>query len=478
MTECTKQQPEAQLTFNFNLGKAVQGAFDAGQISIDGGLGLLRLVDERLRISEQVTLCIADGRDFSYVKHLLRDLVRQRIFMIAAGSEDVNDATLLRHDPMHKLSLGKLPSSGSSLASQPTLCRLENSISSSENSLLQELLLRSYIQRFRTPPEHIVLDVDTTCDPVHGYQQLSFFNGFYHKECYIPLFVFDQDGYPLLAKLRPGNFAPAESAAADIRHIVEGLRKSFPKTRIELRADAAFCNRDFYRLCEQNNVTFYIGLKSNHALRSKVKGLEARAKGIFESLYGPAVAPRGKAWRQREERLRFSSKAAGRMQEHFEQERAIRIVEDVQYQARSWDVERRVICRCDYTEEGAEFRFVVTNAKAGRPKWVYETKYCGRGQCENWIKELKVMKCDRLSCQEFEANQFRLLLHAFAYILLRELREQIPLRSRSIAIETVRLRFIKIAVLVKESVRRVRLHWTSTHPWQTEFCSLVACLQS
>jgi hypothetical protein len=282
---------------------------------------------------------------------------------------------------------------------------LENAVTTTENGFLQGLLLHSYIQQFAQPPKHIVLDVDTTCDPVHGYQQLSFFNGFYHKECYIPLFVFDQAGYPLLARLRPGNFAPAEQAAADIRHIVEGLRKAWPTTRIELIADAAFGNRDFYRLCR------------------------------------------------------------------------VRLLEDIKYQSRTWDIERRVICRCDYTEEGPELRFIVTNSSTERPKWVYETKYCGRGQCENWIKELKYIKCDRLSCQEFEANQFRLLLHTFAYVLIRHLRESLSKRQPMMSVGTLRLRLIKIGVLVRESARRVLLQWSSTCPWQSEFLALHAAMQ-
>lgn len=477
MTECTKSASNLQLRFDFGLGKPVVGRFSGGMISSDGGLVLVRAADDRLGLSQQMAMRVADRRDPSYVRHELRDLIRQRLYAIAAGYEDANDADVLKNDPMHKLCLGKLPQGEESLASQPTISRLENAVTTTENGFLQRLLLHSYIRKFAQPPKHIVLDVDTTCDPVHGYQQLSFFNGFYHKECYIPLFVFDQDGYPLLARLRPGNFAPAEQAAADIRHIVEGLRQAWPTTRIELRADAAFCNLDFYRLCEENNVIYYIGFKSNHALLCATKELVERAKRDYEALYGPANAPKGIAWRRREERLRFSSKSEGRMQERFEQECRVRLVEDIKYQSRTWDIERRVICRCDYTEEGPELRFIVTNSSTERPKWVYETKYCGRGQCENWIKELKYIKCDRLSCQEFEANQFRLLLHTFAYILLRHLRESLSKRLPMMSVGTLRLRLIKIGVLVRESARRVLLQWSSTCPWQSEFLSLHAAMQ-
>lgn len=258
---------------------------------------------------------------------------------------------------------------------------------------------------------------------------------------------------------------------------MESLREAWPKTKIELRADAAFCNRDFYRLCEENHVTYYIGLKSNHALRCAAKELVERAKQEYEALYGPANAPRGSAWRRREEGLRFASKFEGRMQERFEQDRRIRIVGEARYQARGWDMERRVICRCDYTEEGSELRFIVTNSKSRRSKWVYESKYCGRGQCENWIKELKFNNCDRLSCQEFEANQFRLLLHVFAYVLLNDLRRRVSKRHSLLSIGSFRLQFLKLGVLVSESARRVLMRWSSAATCRSDFATLAAALR-
>jgi len=472
MTKCTEAAAGVQLSFNFGIRRPVVAMFDGGQISSDGGLVLVKQADQKLKLTEQMSFCLAERRDAAYVRHSMQSLLQQRIYGIAAGYEDCNDVGRLRKDPMHKICLGKEPTDSEMLGSQPTLSRFENGVTEDENGFLQSFLVHSYIQRFPRAPRQIVLDVDTTCDPVHGYQQLSFFNGFYRKDCYIPLFVFDQHGYPLRARLRPGNFAPAENAAAEVRAVVRLLREAWPKTKIELRADAAFCNRDFYALCEEYGVTYYIGLKSNHALRCKTKELVARCKREYEAIYGPANQVRGTNWRRREERLRFSSKGEGRMQERFESEKLVRVVAEIKYQARSWEAERRVICRSDYTDEGEELRFIVTNSVSKRPKWIYENKYCRRGQCENWIKELKSINCDRLSCQEFEANQFRLLLHAFAYILLLELRRRLSGSNSRWSVENVRLRLLKIGVVVRNTARRIALSWTGSYPWQLEFVAL------
>lgn len=467
MTKCTKPAEELQLRFDFGLGKPIIGAYTGGEISSDGGLPLVRLADERLRLTEHMALCLGEKRDSAYVRHQLRELLRQRVYAIACGYEDANDAGRLRADPVFRCAAGS--DFVRQLASQPTISRLETSVTKQENGFLQGSLVHTYIRSHKKAPRKVIIDIDTTCDEVHGYQQLSFYNGFYGTDCYIPLFAFDQDGYPLLAVLRPGNYAPAEDVAKAVKPVIEALRAAWPTTQIELRADAAFCNRDIYRICEDSAVTYFIGLKSNHALRCATKGLVAKAKKDFEDVFGPANAPRGTLWRKREERLRFSSKQEGRMQEVFEREKRVRLVGEVQYSARSWDRERRVICRADYTEEGAELRFVVTNARRGRPRWIYEEKYCKRGQCENWIKEMKALKCDRLSCQEFESNQFRLLLHAHAYILLREMRSRLPSHQRALSVESLRNKFIKVGVLVRESARQVWLQWSSAYPEKQQF---------
>jgi len=248
---------------------------------------------------------------------------------------------------------------------------------------------------------------------------------------------------------------------------------------IDLRADAGFSTPELYSFCEEAGIYYFIGLKPNSHAHLKARPLIARAKTEYVRLYGnvedlttkQAKKARKKKWRQKEERIRFSSKSEGRMQEHFEDpdDFRLRIVGDIPYQADCWKVKRRVIARCDYTAEGADLRYIVTNYFGGRPKWIYEDKYCKRGQCENYIKELKAIKCDRLSCQEFLPNQFRLLMHTFAYILLDELKNQIPKRSANLSLQTIRLQLIKVGAIVIETARMVRLRWSSHCPWQSSF---------
>lgn len=475
MTECTETAAGLQLRFDFGVGKPIYGSFDGGKLSSDGGLPLIRQADERLGLSELASLCIREKRRPDLVQHDSLLMLRQRLYAISGLHEDVNDATILRFDPLHQLASGK-GSTDRVLASQPTLSRFENSITAAELELLQDLPVHVYVKKRTKPPKKLILDLDTTCDPVHGYQQLSFFNGFYGTACYIPLFIFTEDGFPLAALLRPGNADVGGDAARELRRVLQILKAAWPKCAFEFRADAAFCRRDVYKVCEDFGVTYYIGLKSNHALRSLAKDLINDGQKEFRAIFCQEPLPNKTAWRRNQEQMRFSSKEEGRMQAVFEAERMTRKVGQLHWKGRGYNDEMRVICRADFTDDGPELRFVITNSKSGNPRWIYEDKYCGRCQCENWIKELKSIFCDRLSCQEFNANQFRLLEFVFAYILLREVRENLSANMRTISIEQLILRFIRIAVRVDESVRRIRFHWPTSYPWKADFVAVSAAL--
>lgn len=480
-TQCKTagSKEQGQIALDLGLGRLIEGNFDGGQISSDGGLLLLRKADEELQLTEMAAFCFGDTRRPDLVKHTVSSLIMQRVYAIAAGYEDCNDAARLRRDPMHMLAAGK---GLKELASQPTLSRWENSADDVTLKLLQNSLVLAYIRhlkRRKRKPKVIRLAVDTTEDKAHGAQQLTFFNGFYGSNCYTPLFVFTEDGFPLAALLRAGNASPSDGAVRMLRGVVKALKAEWPAVRIELTADAGFATPELYDFCELNAIGYLICIKGNDALDNQSEPVVQQAKDIYDELCGPTPelgvygkltkSEKERIVRRERERMRYSSKAEGRMQELFENEEKsyIRKFHDFQYQARSWPHARRIIARVDYTRKGPDVRYVVTNYQRGRAHELYD-KYCQRSQCENWIKDLKTyLKCDRTSCQEFKANQLRLLIHAYSYILLWLVGRKAGLRHTTVV--TIQLHLIKIGVLVKETARRISLKLASNHPWKDEF---------
>lgn len=480
MTECRSNgsEKQGQISLDLGLGKVIEGDFDGGLVSSDGGMLLLRKADDKVGLTELIGPCFGDKRRPDLVKHSIEQLFRQRVYSIAAGYEDCNDSARIGNDAMHRLALGIRPNERKNLASQPTLSRWENSVDETTLELLQKSLVLFYIRLQKRRPRVIRLAVDTTRDEVYGYQQLSFYNGFYKGYCFTPLFIFSEDGFPLAALLRPGNAGKYDGTLRMLRPVVKELRRAWPGIKIEFTADSAFAAPEIYDYCEENNVTYFIAIGGNLAIQSQSQHLVYEVKALYDELAEP-TAPLKKyaqmdpkeskrAWRQNQERVRFSSKKDGRMQERFEEDPVyIRKYTEFEYRSRTWTIPRRIICKVEYSNEGPDVRYVVTNARRGKPCDIY-AKYCQRAQCENWIKDLKTyLKCDRTSCQEFNANQFRLLLHTFAYILLWMLRRGAKLKNATVA--TVQIHLLKIGVLVKETVRRIRLQFASEHPWKEEF---------
>jgi DDE family transposase len=476
----TRVTEHEQMLVDLGLGKEIVANFDGGKVCSDGGLLLAAKADRGLALTELAALCVGETRRADLVQHSMQNLFQQRIYAILAGHEDCNDAAHLRTDAMHKLAVGRLLSSTVALASQPTLSRWENSIDSTSVAALQRLLVHIFVRTRKKPPAVLRLYMDGTEDEVHGYQQMSFYNGYYETYCYTPLFIFADCGFPLCALLRQGNAGAAEGALRMLKQILNDIKLSWPNTRIELVADAGFSLPEIYEYCEKTGITYFIGDGSHAGYAYHSEGTVRECKALFEELGGPVqqlkkyaipVDPKAKqrAWRQREERIRFSSKSEGRMQEHFEDEDLlIRRYCEFEYSSREWSHARRIIARCQYTAEGPDVRYIITNRIGGKAKDLYEKSYCPRAKCENWIKELKnYLKCDRTSCQEFDANQFRLLLHTFAYILLWEVRRKAGMRASTV--QTVQLQLIKVGVLVKETAQKVWLHLASEHPRQKEF---------
>jgi hypothetical protein len=436
MTECS-----AELTLFPLSGKPVVVRADGGALTSDAGALLLRQLDERLGLTSSLARCLTDRRDPAKVRHDLLLLLRQRIYQIALGYEDCNDADSLRADPALKLAVGRAPNEAD-LASQPTLSRLENAVGWRECWRMSEALLRCYLRRHRKhPPRRLVLDVDATDDETHGNQQLAFFHGYYDEHCYLPLLIFAQvkgrgEQELIAAILRPGNVHGGHQAMALIKAMVTRLRQAFPACAIELRADSALALPEVYQGCEKIALPYTISLPKNERLIAKAQPWMRESQAI-----------------------------------QAECGEKVQLFGEFRYAAESWSHERRVICKAEVMSQGQNPRFVVTNRRLP-PKALYRF-YCQRGDPENRIKELKLdLRADRLSCHRFWANQFRLLLHAAAYLLMQTMRTLLAGTEFARAqVSTLRLYLLKVGARVRESIRRVLVQLPSAypflHPWHT-----------
>lgn len=429
-----------KMRFETQAALALEAAFDGGRITSDGGLLWLAETDSEMGLCEAVSECVPEWRKRKG-RHSLLSLVRQRVFQIACGYEDQNDSDFLREDPLLKLVCGSLPESGSDLASQPTICRMENAATGRSCRQIAEVLFERYLnerEQDGAAPEKVLLDFDATDDPVHGEQQGGYYHGYYRQHMYHPLLVFDgESGHLISALLRAGNTHASNSSVAVLKRIVRRLRERWPEVEIELRADAGFAVPAIYEYCEGEGITYTIALITNPKLREMAEDLLEEAQESHENT---------------------SHKA--------------RLFSEGLYEAGSWESTRRVVYKAEAMEKGTNTRFVVTT-RNDEPKALYEF-YARRGEGENWIKDFKLhVKADRLSCHRFMANQFRLLLHAAAYWLMDALRRKLIERgSRRMQLDTLRLGLIKIGGRVRELLTKVRLHLASGHPGQSLWYAL------
>lgn len=422
-----------QLHFGSLFGKEVIADFKGGRITSDAGGLLLRELDQRYRLTEKAAACLHDPRQDRKVRHDLLTLVRQRLFTIAQGYEDNNDAATLARDPALKIMAGKAPESAGDLASQPTLSRFENRVSAKDLRRLSDWFLDLYLKTHPGPRQVIVLDMDATDDPTHGKQQLSFFHGYYEEHMYHPLFVFDgRSGFPLAAVLRPGNTHASHGALAVLKRLIKRLKKAYPEALILFRADAGFAVPALYRFLERQEIRYVIGFITNNRVLEKAAPLLKKAQAAYQ--------------------------ATGEKQ---------RLFTAFSYQAQSWTRPRRLIAKVEYTQLGVNQRFVVTNLSRN-PQFVYDDLYVLRGDVENRIKELKLdLKADRLSCHRFLANQFRLLLHTAAYCLFWLLRCHLQGTVLETAqVNTLRLKLLKIGARIRETSRRIWVHLASGYPYR------------
>ncbi len=406
--------------------------FQGGRLTSDGGWSWVAEADVALGLTAALAAVVPDPRR-RRGRHAQVDLVRQRIYQIAAGYEDQDDADTLRTDPLLKLVCGRLPETDPDLASQPTFARWENGFSARDCDRLAEALGAVYLRERERDgiPARIVLDLDSTDAPTHGEQEGSAYHGYDRQHMDHPRLVFDgETGQFITAILRPGTAPAGHGALAILTRLVARLRARWPHVAIELRADAGFAKPEIYAWCEQERIAYTIGLATNARLAALAAPLVTAALAQHAAADGAKV----------------------------------RLLDETSYHAGTWPVARRVVIKAEVLAKGTNTRFVVTT-RTDEPEALYAW-YADRGETENWIKDLKVACfADRLSCHRFWANQVRLLLHGAASWLLDTLRRWlVQAGSERMALETVRLRLLKIGGRVRQLATRVHLRLASSHP--------------
>ena len=464
-TQCIQEQ----MVFQQVGRREVIGRFDGGTISSDAGGVLLREVEHRCGILKRLSGCFRDYRDPERIEHRVEELIKQRVYAIALGYEDLNDHDRLRHDVVMGVLCEKSDPSGSdrvrerdqgkAVAGKSTLNRLElTPEGADENSRykkivargeqIDEVMVEVCIESQTEAPAEVVLDVDATDDPLYGKQEGRFFHGYYAEYCYLPLYIFWGE-YLLCARLRKASEDPASGVVEELERIVKKLRQAWPEVRIIVRGDSGFCREEIMSFCEQNDKMDYVfGLAKNERLHKEIEVELAQAQQLHQSTAAAA-----------------------------------RVFKDFRYRTRkSWSKERRVVGKAEYLAKGANPRFVVTSIASEEKdaRTLYEDFYCARGDMENRIKEQQLgLFADRTSTGWMRSNQLRLYFSSFAYILMQRLR-QLGLKGTELAqaqCETIRLKLFKIGAQIAVTVRKVWVSFSESYPYLDLFQRVLGRLQ-
>ena len=440
-TECNPER----LDFGTVESRAVEAAFDGGVITSDAGALLLGATDRAIDLIDRFARCFRDHRRAELIEHEVATLVGQRVFGIALGYEDLNDHDELRHDPVMAVLAGKLAARRKDcapVAGKSTLNRMELSRPAPtryhkiayDEAAIESLAVELFLETHKRPPRQIILDLDATDDPLHGNQEGRFFHGYYDCHCYLPLYVFCGQ-HLLAAKLRRSNIDASAGALETVARIVAQIRRRWPFVRILLRADSGFAREELMAWCEDNRVDYVFGLARNGRLVAEIK-------------------------RELKAARRMAAKTG----------RAARRFKDFKWATlESWSRKRRVIAKAEWTQGDANPRFIVTTLKRAEigARDLYENIYCARGNMENRIKECQLdLFADRTSAATMRANQLRLWLASFAYVLLCALR-RIGFAGTAFAdatCGTLRLKLLKIGALVRISVRRIKFAMATACP--------------
>jgi len=434
VTECIQESFE----FPACKRRVVEANFQGGDITSDGGVLLLRQADRVLGLSDAVAHVLDDPRRQASIEHATSSLLRQRLYALALGYEDLNDHHQLRRD----LALQTAVDRDELLASSSTLCRFENRADRDTAWRLHEVLVEQFIASFKRSPKKLILDFDATDDAVHGRQDGAQFHGYYDHYCFLPLYVFCGDQL-LVSYLRHARIDGAKHAWAILALLVKRLRAVWPKVRIIFRGDSGFCRWRMLLWCERHAVGYIVGIAKNKRLNAITAQRQRDAQDCYAEL-GVKV----------------------------------RWFAEIQYAAGSWDRKRRVIAKIEHTDKGSNPRYVVTNLE-GKPRTLYDRLYCARGDMENRIKEQQLdLFADRTSCHRWWPNQFRLMLSSLAYSLLEAIR-RLALQGTELAnvyVGTLRLKLLKIGAVILRNTRRVRFLLSSAYPHQQLFFAVAARL--
>lgn len=421
------QQVSLPFSLSRVVNKKVEVSYTGNDISTDGGALLLKEMDNRLGLIDQLSSCINDQRDPRYVNHQIGEMLKQRIFQIACGYEDGNDCNTLRGDSIFKLCADRLPDTDKDLASQPTMCRLENSISSTGLYSIAKAFADQFMASYKKEPGLIILDCDDTNNNCHGDQQLSIFNNYYGEYCYMPLHIYEGlSGKLITTILKPGRRSKNVDVFAVLKRIIDHLRQHWKNTIIILRGDGHFCSHHFMDWSVgKQNLHFVTGLTGNGKLNELIKTTLQAAQQAFEA--------------NRKSQKRYVS---------------------FQYKAQSWGHPQQVTAKVEVTKKGTNIRYIVSDMKGYRSKHIYEKGYCARGNMELRIKEHKLyLKSDRSSCSSFKANQFRLFLHSAAYVLIHSLQKEVLTGTKyaNATMKTIQLKILKTAAWVQELKTKIKI---------------------
>jgi Transposase DDE domain group 1 len=435
-----------QLSFPPVAGHTVRADFQGGALSSDFGVLLLRGIDHQIGLTPRLAVAVRDKRHPSYISHPLRDLLAQRIYQIASGYADGNDANSLRHDPLFKLGVERLPlEPAQDLASAPTFSRLEHRVDRKDVYRFTQALVDPFVASYPAPPVALVLDLDHTADPTHGQQELAFYNHYYKNYCYLPLFIFEGTSQALvMACLRPGTRPPGAENARILTRLLRHLRAQWPETHLLVRGDSHFATPEVIESVPAIPQTdFVFGLAANAVLLRQAAPVLQAARRLYQHRTASARAHGA------------PPPASSRLYEEFS------------YAAASWSHPWRVVLKAEVMAVGDNPRFVVTSLTVPAPPMLYEDLYCARGTCENLIKAVKCeLHSDRTSDTTLLANAMRLLFACAAYVLHHALRTQTlqPTTLAHAQPATVILTLFKVAPLVKQSKDRIRLHLPSSCP--------------